>query len=445
VARFRTRRLDSLLVLNPSGLPRTDLVAVFCPRSRIDADRPLAVVDVERGERVQHSFDSPEMGRNRPQGRVLSFLASDVPALGYRRFELVGGEPDPSPGEPAALENEHYRLELDVEGACAVRLIDRALGVDLVDPVSAFGVGQVVRDLYGGPLQATMRVPAGPVAVTYAEGREPGALIAARSVPTDGVVRERVSNAVEERVTVRSRAAGLDRIETTFRLVRGVRRVDVSIRLVKPATVEKESVHVVFPFAANDPAPAYELTGGVGSGPGIPGSAAHMHAIRHWIALQDDAALLAWATLQAPLVQLGNVFLPYPPYPGTIDGAGAGLVTSWVTNNVWDTNFPRAQGGELRVDYAIASATPRGDARALGIATADALTRPLVGALGATAPAAVGSVCDVNAPGVEVVMLTADAVHLQSYADGEVAVRVAGREVRVAPGDYVTVPLGSGA
>jgi hypothetical protein len=52
----------------------------------------------------------------------------------------------------------------------------------------------------------------------------------------------------------------------------------------------------------------------------------HVHAIRHWVAIQDASAAVAWSTLEAPLVQLGNVFLPYPPYPATIDGAGVGLV-----------------------------------------------------------------------------------------------------------------------
>ena len=105
----------------------------------------------------------------------------------------------------------------------------------------------------------------------------------------------------------------------------------------------------------------------------------------------------------------------------------------------------------MRFDYAVASAGPTVDGRALGIATADALTRPLVGVLGATATAltgVTGTVCEVEAPGVEVVMLAPSddgvAVHLQSYAPAEVGVRLAGREVRVAPGDYVVVPINMG-
>ena len=440
-ARFRSDRSDSILVLNPSGHARSDVVELFLPASR--ATRELAVVDVERGERVPSALGPPESSRNRPQGRVLSFVARDVPGLGYRRFELVEDGAGRLEAEPGALENEHYRVELDVEGGHAVSLLDRELGHELVDAASAFGFAQVVRDLYGGPLQATRRASGAPV--TYAEGRGSDALVTSRSVPADGVL-ERSANAVEERAVIRTRAPGFDLVETTFRLVRGIRRLDVSVRLVKHATAEKESVHVVFPFAGTDPRIAYELTGGVGGGPCVPGSAAHMHAIRHWVALEGGEATVAWATLQAPLVQLGNVFLPYPPYPETIDGAGAGLVTSWVANNVWETNFPLAQGGEVRFDYAVASAGPGADGRALGIATADALTRPLVGVLGASAPQPAGSVCELEAPGVEVVMLAPSdggvAVHLQSYADDEVAVRLPGRELRIAPGDYVVVPLG---
>ncbi len=446
--RFRASRGDSILVLNASGHARSDVVEVFVPASRVDSGRHLAVVDVERNERVPHAFGPPEPSRNRRQGRVLSFVAHNVPGLGYRRFTLVEDGANPPAdvaGVPGVLENEHYRLELDVDGGHAVRLLDLEVGLDVVDAASAFGFAQVVRDLYGGALQATRRASGG-VPVTHAEGRrDSSTLITARSVPADGVVCERMSNGVEERVAIRTRADGFELIETSFRLLRGIRRLDISVLLLKHPTTEKEGVHLVFPFATRDPRIAYELTGGVGGGPCVPGSAAHVHAIRHWVSLQGADETVTWSTLQAPLVQLGNLFLPYPPYPETIDGAGAGMVTSWVMNNVWDTNFPLAQGGEVRFDYAVSSAGPGAEGRALGIETADALTRPLVGVLGATATEPAGGLCELEAQGVEVVMLTrADgtvAAHLQSYAAEEVGVRLSGQELRVAPGDYVVVPL----
>ena len=112
-------------------------------------------------------------------------------------------------------------------------------------------------------------------------------------------------------------------------------------------------------------------------------------------------------------------------------------------NNVWDTNFPASQSGEARLSYAIASTQPGG--RGLAVETAAALTRPLVAVLGATRDPPAASICDVEAPGVEVVLLapTDDgfAVHLQSYADESVAVAVGGTGATVDPGDYVIVPV----
>jgi hypothetical protein len=109
-----------------------------------------------------------------------------------------------------------------------------------------------------------------------------------------------------------------------------------------------------------------------------------MHAIRHWVELDD----VAWATLEAPLIQLGNVFLPYPPYPTTIDDVGGGFLASWVMNNVWETNFPRKQGGETHFRYALS--------RAAGPETAAALTQPLTAVLGATRDPPVGTLCEVD-------------------------------------------------
>src|SRR4029077_3356975 len=118
------------------------------PDSRVDSGRMFAVVDAERSERVSHSVSPPEPSRNRPRGRTLSFVARDVPGLGYRRFDLVEDDPAAPTARPGPLENEHYRLEMDVEGGYATTFVDLDLERDLVDASSAFGLGQVVRDIY---------------------------------------------------------------------------------------------------------------------------------------------------------------------------------------------------------------------------------------------------------------------------------------------------------
>jgi hypothetical protein len=184
------------------------------------------------------------------------------------------------------------------------------------------------------------------------------------------------------------------------------------------------------------PAPvAWELTGGVGGGgaPRVPGAAEHLTPIRHWVAYADDELTVAWATLQAPLVMLGDLHLPYAPFPATIRPSPAepGTVYSWAMNNIWDTNFPAQQEGETTFRYAIGSAV-RADPRALGLATAAGFTDPLVAVpltgAGGTEAAAEGRFVTVGHPLVRVASIGVSrrghdlVVHLASAAGEDVTV-----------------------
>lgn len=110
-----------------------------------------------------------------------------------------------------------------------------------------------------------------------------------------------------------------------------------------------------------------------------------MLPIRHWIAYEDPELTVAWGTLEAPLVQLGTIHMPYAPFPPTLD-AEPGTVYSWALNNIWDTNFPAQQQGETTFRYAVASAAGV-PARRLGAQVAAGLTDPFLGVLlSGTAP-----------------------------------------------------------
>ena len=141
VARFRSpERRTSVLVLNAGGFERTDVVSVFLPVSRLEPGQTFIVVDAETGQRVAHALAPPETARNRPPGRALSFVAERVPAVGYRRYDLVAETAPDNDGAAGELETDQYRVELDVEGGYALHVLDKALGLDLVDATSAFGL-----------------------------------------------------------------------------------------------------------------------------------------------------------------------------------------------------------------------------------------------------------------------------------------------------------------
>ena len=240
-----------------------------------------------------------------------------MPAAGYRAYELrrtVGAQPGSRAAHGNVLRSADYRVAVDPLEGCATSIVDVALGRDLVDGDSPFGLGQYVYDRILDPLRPTRRADTGTGAPAEARLAPGARVLASRSTPSLGVVTSRTSSEVEERLTVRLAADGAELLETTFTLVHGVRRLELAQRLVKRPTVEKESVSFTFPFAVTAPTRWYELTGGAVSpdAPRVPGSATHVNAIRHWVALQDAAVTVAWATLEAPLVQLGDLYSPLP-------------------------------------------------------------------------------------------------------------------------------------
>ena len=152
----------------------------------------------------------------------------------------------------------------------------------------------------------------------------------------------------------------------------------------------KESVYFAFPFAADDPKLTYEITGDLlgPDSPKVPGSAGHFRAIRHWIGVQSSGGgQVVWATGEAPLVQTGTIHLPYVPYPSTLsaDRNHPATIYSWALNNIWDTNFPSQQGGEMTFRYAIGTGDdlPLAD---LGRRTAAAVTTPSIGVCSSLRP-----------------------------------------------------------
>jgi hypothetical protein len=399
--------LASVTVFNPSRWERTDPVSVFAPESRTELQRPLVVVDGATRERVPCVVEDQENAQFRVRGSRFTFIARDVPAFGYRRYDIVEGEDeqeDPESGDEPCIENEYYLVRFDLARGRVTEILDKTSGLNLVDADAPFGFDQFVYDRYASAPHfnhLSSRIQA-----------TDWALLGERSAGGLAVVAQRSSNPVWDRVTVRLVDERADIVESTLTLFRGVRRLDITNRIHKAGTPEKESVYFAFPFDVGDHSLHYEITGGIDSpdAPRVPGSADHMRAIRHWVGLENERVRLAWVTMEAPLVQFGNIHLPYLPFPETIDPeiANPATVYSWALNNIWDTNFPSQQQGEMKFCYAVASGENM-EMPELGMRTASALTTPLLGIL--SAPSAGndlqerGSFCSVDHPLMDVVAI----------------------------------------
>lgn len=395
--------LASVLVVNPGPATRTDTVTLFLPRETVPMTVPVRLADARTGALVPHreSVVDPVDWPARPIGRNLRFVLDAVPALGHVRVDvLAAGCPPAEPsdlGRDGVIENEFYRVEFDAADGFIGSVFDKTAGRELVNRSALAGFGQYVHDTYG--TAAFVNHLSGHMLATDKT------LLTGRAVGSRAVITRAERSPAGERLVAELSAEGADWLRLTIDLHAGVPRVDLTYQLAKRPTPVKESVFFAFPFAADGPPDDWELTGAVGgtSVPHVPGSASHMAVVRHWMAFRDGDLSMAWATLEAPLVQLGSMHLPYAPFPPTVE-VEPGTLYSWALTNIWDTNFPAQQAGETTFRYAISSAAGRSP-RNLGAETAAGLTDPLLAVLasgsGAAGPAS-GSFCSVDHPDVQV-------------------------------------------
>jgi hypothetical protein len=373
----------NLLVFNPSAAARTDLVRVFLPE-RDATTHPMELIDLTTGAAVPFILEPQANSLFRPRGQYIRFLARDIPPIGYARYRLTSRVNQTSEASRADLSsgtldttmgNEYLNLDVDLSSATVRSLTDNAHGKEVVASDAPYGFNAYIFDRYTSAPR-----------FNHLSGRIGSVgpwLLGSRGTGQYGQIVARDSNAVWQRMTLRYQGDGADWLETTYTLPHGASRLHVSNTFHKPSRMEKESVYFAFPFALDDPQATFEVTGGFTSpgAPHVPGSAQHFRAIRRWITLSDpENQTVAWAAADAPLIQMGNVYLPYAPFPTTIDPheRADSTIYSWALNNIWDTNFPPQQGGEMTFRYVVAVGHGE-DPMTLGADTGESASTPLLG------------------------------------------------------------------
>ena len=160
---FSVPNSHAIVVFNPLGWKRDDVVRAHAtlygpvaPRDLDDYKRGLRLVD-EKGEPVP--FHIEEYSENISRALVFSFIARDVPSLGYRTYYLVPGESSETPSPVAqytpdaasdrreprrpmgadVLENRFYRLTVD-KPTGRVTVFDKELDRDVAKDLEVVAV-----------------------------------------------------------------------------------------------------------------------------------------------------------------------------------------------------------------------------------------------------------------------------------------------------------------
>jgi len=373
---------DAFDVYNTVSWPRTDLVVLSREQSA-------------GGDRVTDDRGQPVPSQRLATGE-LAFLVQKIPPYAARRYTVGGGAAFP-PDEPATAQgvevaNGFVRARLDAKTGAVAHIGLKGLDGNFVDTASGPGVNDYLYFVGENPADARRN---GDVRIAV---KERGPLVASLLVVSDAPGCNRLSR--EIRVV-----AGLDRVElinTVDKKRHGGDGVPAGFYKRREG---KESLNFAFPFDVPDGVMRLEgpLSVFVPWRDLLPSACKNWFTVNRWVDVSNAERGITWATLDAPLVQVGGLtanLLESQANPAawrkTVEPTQA--LYSWAMNNHWGTNYRAYQEGVVVFRYAVRphEAFDAAEAARFG----GGLAQPLV-AVPASGPAPAGAPrVTISAPGV---------------------------------------------
>ena len=326
----------SLIVFNALNWTRDGLVT-------IDLDKGMEIADRATKQAVPYV-----VLREGPNFRRVAFEASQVPAVGYKVYELKDSHampPTPETTMSTSIESPFYRVELDPSSGSIRSIYDKQLKKELVDAHNGLRFGEYVY-VSGGdaePNSILQYRAVSPKPELQLHPAENGHLIGVEQTPWGW------------RAELTSSAEDTPEIHTEIRVFNGEKKIELIEDVEKKPELKKEAVYFAFPFAMTHPQFQYEIQNGVvdPAKDMYPGAGHEWFSVQHWVSVQQDGVSATVMPLDAALVTLGDINRGDWP---TAFGQRPGSIFSYVMNNYWHTNYRAAQGGSFRFRYVITSA-----------------------------------------------------------------------------------------
>jgi hypothetical protein len=303
-------------VFNTSDAARTDLVLVPAALSRA-------------GDRV-----TDPSGRAVPSQRLstgeLAVLVRDLPARSQRRYTMRAGRPAAGGRARAAgrvLRTPALSAVVDTVTGAVASLVWSARGVELVDRSHRAGLGEY---LYVPGSDTARAVGIRRVRVRVVE---PGPLVAILAIEADS-------------------APGARRVVRELRVVDGLDRLDLSVTVDKLPVRTKEGVHLAFPLNIVGGQVRFDVASAVvrPDSDQLAGTARNVLPVQSWVDVSNDSVGVTWATVDAPLVEVGGLNAEQPWMRAL---PSSGTFYSYVMNNYWHTNYKAEQSGPVTFRYAL--------------------------------------------------------------------------------------------
>ncbi|MHC4544562.1 MAG: polysaccharide lyase family protein [Planctomycetota bacterium] len=317
--RSKSKKVSAIDVFNTCSWPRTDLVVL---------PKGLAVT----GDLVK-DIESKSVTSQRLSTGELAFLARDIPPFAAQRFTFHTGRIHTSGSAEvrgAKLNNGRIALTVDEKTGAIKSLKWTKLKADLVNRKNEFGLNDYF----------------------YVAGRNP------KNPQRNGLVKVSVKERgpVVASLLIESDAPGCHKLSREVRLVAGMDRVDIINIIDKQKIYKQEAVHLAFPF--NVPKGIMRMdTPWAVVRPEIDqltGACKNYFTVQRWVDVSNKDYGVTWATVDAPLVEVGAITNDPRGGVGWIKKIEPSTTLySYVMNNYWETNYKAGQEGPTTFLYSI--------------------------------------------------------------------------------------------
>lgn len=269
----------------------------------------------------------------------------ELPAMGYKTYKIVKKGAASTPAAPAQdnmLENDFYRITLDLDAGKVLSIVDKELDRELLDTDAPHGFGDMVvrtsvdlKEFHDTVVSASI-VEAGPIYTV---------------------------------VRFKGLTHSLPQWTKDLTLYHTIKRIDLNVRMLKDTTPLVET-YMAFPFKSNDPNFRFEGANSViePTVDQLPGSNTDYYATHHWADVSDDTGGITWAPIDTHMVEFGRLWggsmsaahhgATGPAYghdwlkPGEFD---KGHIYSFIAYNNFRTNFINVRAGDVLTRYAMTS------------------------------------------------------------------------------------------
>jgi len=333
--------LPSVTFYNTLNWTRSGLAEVFADYEIIPRGRDFKMID-ENGKEL-----NVQMLRQISKGTYFAVYAEDLPPMGHKTYRIIV-EKENQPALPRTsltsngIENDYFRIVFDPQAGSIKSLIDKKLGLEMIDSDADWQLGAVVHENLLGNRRQMERY-------TLTEYKRTGL--------RDARVRAGTNGPIYQTVIVEGKLDGCEEnfgVRIEIRLFYHEKRIELHYALRNLPLTDPHGIYVAFPFKLEDAKLYFDVQGGVVS-PGVnqlESSASEWNTVQNFVAARNDKSQFVVGSNLIPLFQLGNMISAQFQRNKTYEFPH---VYSWITNNYWVTNFRASQEGEIRWNYYLTS------------------------------------------------------------------------------------------